>query len=67
MKNLVLLILFLFLSLNSISCNSKDSRNTNSILYWSSNNTEEITFAKEKVDEWNKNHPAQKNIFSTSS
>ena len=33
------------------------------MIYWSSNNTQEITFAKYIVDKWNQNHPGKKISF----
>jgi multiple sugar transport system substrate-binding protein len=46
----------------NLSC-SKDGEGRKDVLYWSSNNTEEIIFAKEIVAAWNKNNPAKKVKF----
>jgi len=52
-KKFVLIVLMLFFSL---SCNEKRNRDKDTIIYWSSNNTEEIEFAKVVVNSWNKNN-----------
>ncbi len=41
--------------LTGCSRTNKDSRDE--ILYWCSNNIDEIKFAKESTDEWNMNNP----------
>ncbi len=63
MKYFVLIISLLVVSLISITCSSKEDKHSNSMLYWSSNNTEEIAFAKKMVDDWNKNNPDKKVSF----
>ena len=57
MKNLLNMIIVVLLTylLNSCSSSNKDSRDE--ILYWCSNNNDEIKFAKLSTDEWNKNNP----------
>lgn len=40
----------------ALSCNSNNNKDKDALIYWSSNNTEEIQFAKYVVDEWNKNY-----------
>lgn len=50
MKNFIFLILLLML----ISCTSSERKIKNEIIYWSSNNTEEIEFAKYVVEKWNR-------------
>jgi multiple sugar transport system substrate-binding protein len=50
-------------SLLSVSCNGSGSADRSSIYYWSSNNTEEIQFAKGAVNEWNANNPKHKVYF----
>jgi len=52
--NIIILVLFVHI-LNSCSSSNKNSRDA--ILYWCSNNTDEIKFAKISTDEWNKNNP----------
>jgi multiple sugar transport system substrate-binding protein len=42
-----------------ISCNRNNQNNNEPILYWCSNNNDEITFAKTITDIWNKNNPDQ--------
>jgi multiple sugar transport system substrate-binding protein len=39
------------------SCGSDSKNSGNSMLYWCSNNTDEIKFAKLITDKWNKNNP----------
>jgi multiple sugar transport system substrate-binding protein len=46
----------------NLSC-SGNEKSSKDILYWSSNNTEEITFAREVVTAWNKAHPGIKLKF----
>ncbi len=53
-------LLFLFVN---ISCSGENSRHTDSILYWSSNNTQEIQFAREIVEKWNNENPQRKVSF----
>jgi multiple sugar transport system substrate-binding protein len=55
--------LFGFLLLFSLSCSEKRNRDTHSVIYWSSNNTEEIEFAEFVVEAWNKQNPEQKIFF----
>jgi multiple sugar transport system substrate-binding protein len=43
-------------SLLIISCGSKSEKKTNQLLYWSSNNTQEIEFADYTVKKWNTLH-----------
>ena len=49
----IFLTIILFIS---FSCGGKNNKSNNSIYYWSSNNTEEIEFAKMVVSQWNKNN-----------
>ncbi len=57
-------ILFItFFAVIQFSCSSKDERNPNHLLYWSSNNTQEIDFARYIVNAWNKNHRLQQISF----
>lgn len=54
-RNIVFLVL---LCLFSITCGKKgETSGGNALLYWSSNNTDEITFARLVVEQWNKSHP----------
>lgn len=56
MKYISNIIVLFLLSYTFISCsNNKDSRQV--ILYWCSNNNDEIKFAKISTVEWNKNNP----------
>jgi len=51
------------LCLSVVSCSDKSGPNGKSIIYWSSNNTEEIKFAKEIVSQWNKNNYGKEVTF----
>jgi multiple sugar transport system substrate-binding protein len=54
--NLIVLVSFFY---SFISCNRNNQNNNEPILYWCSNNNDEITFAKTITDNWNKNNPDQ--------
>lgn len=58
MKRTLYFLLFIPLILQ-ISC-SKDTQNENGLVYWSSNNSDEIKFATSIVNAWNKNNPGMK-------
>ncbi len=58
-KKILLLIVFVFL----ISCNPDSQTRNAKIIYWCSNNTEEIEFARYIVGKWNKNNPGEKVMF----
>lgn len=55
-SKLIRFSLFLILSLTIVSC-SNSERRLDGLLYWSSNNTQEIEFAREIVKDWNSAHP----------
>jgi multiple sugar transport system substrate-binding protein len=57
MKNLFNIIIIVSLSYVLTSCNSNNKNSRDAILYWCSNNSDEIKFAKISTDEWNKNNP----------
>lgn len=42
-----------------ISCEAGHGNNSNSLLYWSSNNASEIEFAKQVIEKWNHDHPQE--------
>jgi multiple sugar transport system substrate-binding protein len=44
----------------NLSCSDKNDINRQGIIYWSSNNTEEIEFAKKMVGKWDKMNPQHK-------
>lgn len=52
--HIILLVLFAYLL---ISCNKKDANSRDALLYWCSNNSDEIKFAKNITDKWNKENP----------
>ncbi|MEK6552700.1 MAG: ABC transporter substrate-binding protein, partial [Bacteroidota bacterium] len=62
MKNLRY-VMFLFVSVYLISCSSNERRSNSKIILWSSNNTEEIQYARYVVNEWNRNNPEEKVSF----
>jgi len=49
-------ILFLIILFMLAGCSSGTKRSSNELIYWSSNNTYEIDFAKEQTEKWNKNN-----------
>lgn len=57
-----ILLLFIIVSLSALSCNSGKTGGKGELIYWSSNNTEEIQFAKVVVDEWNSAHSINERI-----
>src|SRR3989339_935312 len=59
MKYLFNIIIVVLLSYVLISCSSNNKDSRNALLYWCSNNTDEIKFAKTITDNWNKNNPDQ--------
>ena len=54
-KNIILPVMILS-QLFLLSC-SDESGNKNELLYWSSNNVDEIEFARVVVNQWNEEHP----------
>ena len=46
-----------------ISCSGNGESRENGIIYWSSNNTDEINFAKKILDNWNTKNPKQRVKF----
>lgn len=56
-------IMFFIFTAAFISCNSNSDSKKTGLFYWSSNNTEEIEFARYIVDNWNKEHPSEKVVF----
>ena len=51
---LIIIVVFGYLI---ISCGNKNPNSNDTLLYWCSNNTDEIKFAKFVTDKWNKNNP----------
>ena len=60
--NQILHVLLFIPLLLFVSCGGYERNNKNGLIYWSSNNTEEIKFAKYIVDDWNKLNP-DKHVF----
>lgn len=61
-KHIVLKAVLFLLPVFTFSC-SQNNGERKEVLYWSSNNTEEIIFAKEIVAKWNKNNPGKEVKF----
>jgi len=57
MKCLLNIIIVVLLSYILTSCGSNNKDSRDAILYWCSNNTDEIRVAKIITDKWNKNNP----------
>jgi multiple sugar transport system substrate-binding protein len=57
MKILFHILIIVSLTCLIISCNKNDGNSRDAILYWCSNNSDEIKFAKNITDVWNKNNP----------
>ena len=52
-------LILLFFILILFSCQGLDKKSNNKLIYWSSNNQDEIAFAQEVVEAWNGNNPDQ--------
>jgi len=59
MHRLVVVILFIGVLISSC----KSSKNDDELLFWSSNNSQEITYSKNLIEQWNKNHPEKQIMF----
>jgi multiple sugar transport system substrate-binding protein len=57
MRYLLNIIILILLSYVLISCSNKNKQSNDTLLYWCSNNTDEINFAKVRTSEWNQNYP----------
>jgi len=57
MKTLLHIILLVSFTYLLISCNKNDANSRDALLYWCSNNSDEIKFAKNITDKWNKENP----------
>jgi multiple sugar transport system substrate-binding protein len=55
-----ILLLCALAAMSLCGCGGKKNASSQGLIYWSSNNTEEIQFAKEIVGGWNKNNPSEK-------
>ncbi|MGE5401102.1 MAG: extracellular solute-binding protein [Ignavibacteriales bacterium] len=53
----IFLSIALIAAILQLSCNRHDSSSGSELIYWSSNNSDEITFAKAVVEQWNREHP----------
>ena len=56
MKHSLNIIIVLLLNYVLISCSGNNKNSHDAILYWCSNNNDEIKFAKLSTEEWNKNN-----------
>lgn len=54
LSNILIVVLFCY---GLIGCSKSNKDSHDAMLYWCSNNTDEIKFAKINTDEWNKNNP----------
>ena len=63
MRNIITEIVLLLLSFMLISCGNTGESSENKIIYWSSNNTDEINFAKVIVDNWDVKYQDKKVQF----
>ena len=61
-REFIFFISILFIAVTVFSC-TREKRLTDDMVYWSSNNTEEISFAREMVQEWNRNNPEKEIVF----
>lgn len=57
------IFVWLMIFLLTVSCSRNERKFSNEIIYWSSNNTEEIEFARYIVEKWNKENPNMKVKF----
>ena len=57
MKTLLHIIILISFTFLLISCNKNDANSKDVLLYWCSNNSDEIKFAKNITDKWNKDNP----------
>ena len=57
MKTLLHIIILVSFTYLLISCNKNDANSRDALLYWCSNNSDEIKFAKNITDKWNKDNP----------
>jgi multiple sugar transport system substrate-binding protein len=59
---IIIILLFTYCFIN-FNCGNRSNNGRKGIVYWSSNNTEEIAFAREIVNEWNRSNPENKISF----
>ena len=59
MRRLTIVILVLGVLISSC----KSSREDGQLLFWSSSNSQEITYSKKLIDDWNQKHPAKQIKF----
>ncbi len=55
MKRKLYILFWILIVLGTISC--QRSRNGKEMLFWSSNNSQEISFTRQLIDDWNLAHP----------
>ena len=56
-------IILSLISFTIISCGGNSESRKNGIIYWSSNNTDEINFARKIINSWDKKNPEQRVKF----
>ncbi|HEX9253780.1 MAG TPA: extracellular solute-binding protein, partial [Ignavibacteriaceae bacterium] len=59
MKTFSQIITLILLTYVLTGCNNNNQNSRDAILYWCSNNSDEIKFAKDITENWNKNNPNQ--------
>ena len=57
MKTLLHIIIIVSFTYLLISCNKNDANSRDALLYWCSNNNDEIKFAKINTEKWNQDNP----------
>lgn len=62
-KSLVVYIALFYSVICVCGCRSQNQDRKGSLIYWSSNNSDEITFAREIVEKWNRQNPYKPLVF----
>ncbi|HMN48019.1 MAG TPA: extracellular solute-binding protein [Ignavibacteriaceae bacterium] len=60
MKSFLKIIIITLFGVSLFSCSGSNKNSRDAIVYWCSNNNDEIQFAKIITEEWNKNNPNDK-------
>ncbi len=63
MRKVMYFVMVLLITMLSLSCGRKTENKFGKVLYWSSSNTDEITYAKYTVDKWNRENPNENVAF----
>lgn len=62
-KKYFIFLLLPLLLITSLSCGRAGRGTMGNVLYWSSNNTDEINYARYVVEKWNREHPGDNVVF----